>query len=657
MKQVLVLKRLLITVILPGLMYAGASAQSVSNSCSKGKIKAFKQALKTTIASPEEDWYDVKHVHLDLTLDNQSVYIEGRAAITSEVLVNNMSRYVFELNPKLSISYIGMNGHTASYLRNGDIVEVVMPAAATKGAMVLCEVGYKGTPDAGSVFFFQGGLNNAVEENWGSRVTYTLSEPYMAKDWWPCKQSLQDKINSAEIWATVPGTLRAGSNGVLQNITNMPGGKKRYEWSTRYPVAYYLLSVSVAEYEDYSFQTGLPDGDQLLVQNFIFTAPGVLQQYKNGIDSTGVMLSYFSELFGKYPFYKEKYGHCMGPLFGGMEHQTMTTLRHFNYPLVAHELAHQWFGDHVTCATWHDIWLNEGFATYAEYLFADMYKDGSAYMRDIHAVVLDDTIVNGSVYVPGADTINPYRIFENRLSYDKGAAVLHMLRYIIADDAVFFEILRKYQQQYAFGNATTGDFKNVAENVSGMNLDTFFSQWIYGEGYPEYDVTWNQLGTRVVLKVVQNTSVPSSVALYDVPLDVRVRSTLQDTVIRLEGSKKEQSLMFNIIGKITSVQPDPDNWVLNKQNVNRDLTLGQGEFIPDGITVYPNPAQDEWLVAGVDSNIQLLLTDNAGKTLFKVEQASKYGVVIPAAGYARGIYLLHIFEGGVNRETKKLLKR
>ena len=155
----------------------------------------------------------------------------------------------------------------------------------------------------------------------------------------------------------------------------MPGNKLRYEWKSNYPIAYYLISFAVSEYQEYNIYAhpaGM-GGDSLLIQNFIYDAPGCLDYYKAGIDETVGMVELFSDLYSLYPFHQEKYGHCLTAIGGGMEHQTMSTMGNFNFGLVAHELGHMWFGDNVTCATWSDIWINEGFATYTDYLAREKF--------------------------------------------------------------------------------------------------------------------------------------------------------------------------------------------------------------------------------------------------------------------------------------------
>ena len=211
----------------------------------------------------------------------------------------------------------------------------------------------------------------------------------------------------------------------------------------------------------------------------MYDAPGALDSYKQSIDSTADMLQYFSAIFGIYPFMKEEYGHCIVPLPGGMEYQTMTSCGEVGSMLVSHELTHQWFGDHVTCSTCKDVWLNECFASYGEYLFLEHFrpKDAAAHMQQFHDAVLNKAEKHGAVYVD--DTTSDGRIFDGRLSYAKAAAVTHSLRFVIDNDSLFFAMLRAYQQQFAFGDAATEQFKNLAANFVHQNLDTFFDQWIY----------------------------------------------------------------------------------------------------------------------------------------------------------------------------------
>lgn len=632
---------------------------SVKEICSAGKVRSYKSAAKATVLSSQEELYDVKTVHLDIELDNQSVAIKGKATTKAEVLEDNFALYVCELNEMLTIDSIFMDGQKATFSRVKNQVNVLTPAILGKGKRFTSVIYYRGSTEPGSVFFFQSGLNNAVAEPWGSPVTYSLSEPYNSKDWWPCKQSLQDKIDSTKIWITVPDSLKAGSNGVLRNIRNMGNGKERYEWETNYPIAYYLLSVAVANYRDYSFATQMPDGKVVRVQNYIYNRPNILDTFKNKIDTTAEMLYYFSELFGTYPFYKEKYGHCMSPVFGGMEHQTMTTLHNFNAPLVAHELAHQWFGDNVTCATWQDIWLNEGFASYVEYLFAEKFwgaESASKYMHDVHNSILNDTTLTGSVYVPASDTVNPYRIFENRLSYQKGSAVLHMLRYLVNDDELFFEIFKQQQIRYADRNITTEQFMNLAEEVTSMSLQQFFEQWVYGEGYPVYTINWNQIGDKLIVHLKQQTVVPESVPFYHMPIELKIETATGDRIVILDNNSQEQSLSFSINSTVSNVIFDPNNHILNKEYVEKNIALGVDLNSSNEIYIYPNPANAEWNVVNITSGTNAVLVDMTGTVLWDGFVESNNSITVPASKYPSGMYVLYVTNRDKKLTSKKLIK-
>lgn len=638
--------------------FVSVSAQERSNVlCSAGeRYLSQSNNQKTTIASPEEDKYDVKYVKFDIALTNLSVAISGNVTTTAVSATPLLQSYVFELDTQLTIDSVIINGHAASFSTNSNIRTTIMPSYVPNGSTFTAKVYYHGEPVAGNGYF-KAGLNHVKEDKWGTDVTYTLSEPYMASQWWPCKQSLKDKIDSADIWITVPAGIKAGSNGVLKNISPI-AGSNRYEWKTVYPIDYYLLSVAVAPYVDYSYRVTLAGvNDSLLVQNYVYPNHEVLQQYKNSIDSTAVMLQYFSEVFGTYPFYKEKYGHCLAPLPGGMEHQTMTTLGDFGSGLVAHELAHQWWGDHVTCATWKDIWLNEGFATYGAYLFTEHFRPQDAWqdMQEIHNAVMFDTIKSGSVYV--YDT-NQYRIFDGRLSYNKAAAVIHTLRFVSGNDSLFFLLLKKYQQNFAFKTATTGDFQSLAEQVLGQDLSVFFWQWIYKEGYPVYESEWTQLYRTVYIKLKQTNALNGSATFFETPLEIKLLSPQGDTIIKVYNDLNTQLFKLTCDRKITGIVIDPNNWLLNEWKSNEwKPEIAINEVFSGNIVAYPNPSNGDWFITGLEKACILMLTDEAGHKLWIGSNENVYGIRIPGNRYAKGVYNLVIFKGDTKIQSFKLIKQ
>lgn len=623
--------------------------------CADEKKKRMKALGKTTLAAPEQAYYDVTHVRLNLSMTNTSTQLGGDALITCRVVAASLSDYVFELDGSLTIDSAKVDGQLLPVSTAGFVRRITLPAALAQNDVFQAQIFYHGTPPNGTGFFTAGVNHNVLGS--GTEITFTLSDPYLAKDWWPCKQDLNDKVDSASVWITVPNGLKAGSNGLLRAVTPVSGGN-RYEWTTRYPIEYYLLSVAVAPYIDYSYYMHFgSSNDSMLVQNYIYDSAAVFAQYRPVIDSTGLMIAYLSEKFGRYPFWQEKYGHCMAPLGGGMEHQTMTTLGVVQGPLIAHELGHQWWGDHVTYASWKDIWLSEGWASYVEQLFVEHFR-GAIAAKNYRTAVFNRVIASsgGSVYVD--DTTNVYRIFDSRLTYDKGAAVVHMLRYIAPDDARFFDLCKTWQQQYAFKTATTADFQALAEQVYGFDLDTFFQQWVYKEGQPRFTGRWNQKGSQVYLLVNQAGSKPSSVATFSTPLDIRLGNLSGgDTTVRVYVSQASQLFTFDWTGTMSGVVTfDPDDHILNNAGaVTKDASLSVGQVLPGDIRVYPNPSRNGWQLSNLPQGSALSLHNDSGQLVWNGTAANReFFLHLPSI--AAGTYYLEIAHGHNVLGTVRLLQ-
>lgn len=581
----------------------------VRNICKKKNQTLWHAKVYSSISTPQHRarmrQYDVTFYWLDLHLERTSTYVEGNVLIKAQVLTSQLDTFAFELDQAMQVDSIFLDGQpvplTNLTLSNQNERNLVLPTPISQGQFFAVKIYYHGTPPVGGSAIGSG-MNNGSSFTWGNQVTWSLTEPYTANHWFPCKQELEDKADSVYFYITTSVENKAGSNGILVGIDTLNGGTQvRYRWITRYPIAYYLIAVAVAKYVDYSFYTNI-NGKNLLVQNYVYDNPGTLPYFKEEIDTTGPLLQYFSSLFGEYPFINEKYGHCMAPFSGGMEHQTMTFQGFFYLTITAHELMHQWFGDYVTCGTWRDIWLNEGFASYGEYLTLDYFDSHTAaqqWMADAHTNVM--SAPGGSVYVD--DTTDVNRIFSGRLSYDKGAAVIHTLRHIIQNDSLFFAALRSYLQTYGFDVATTPQFQQVVEQVTGLNLQFFFDEWIYGEGYPIYTVRWNHDGSNLVMEITQATSMPSVTPLFTTPIEFKVLRTQGDTVIRIAQTQNTETFVIPLSGTVTGIEVDPDNDVINKVNsVYQDTTLvsvvSSQSFTPIAWNLYPNPFQDKvWLYA------------------------------------------------------------
>jgi len=565
------------------------------------------------IALTEE--YDVHFYNLNIALERTSTAISGVVEIHATSKVAVLDTVLFELHGDLTINSILVNGTPSStFTRVGSAV--IVPTNFTIGDAFIITVDYAGTPPtAASNPLGGGGMTNGTSNSWGNQVTWSLSEPFSAFEWWPCKQSLTDKSDSSYVFVTTDATNMAGSNGVLTNIVDLGNGTKRFEWKSNYAIDYYLIAVSVAEYVEYNVYAN-PTGatNPILIQNFIYNNPNTLPYFQTEIDNTADFIELFSDLYGMYPFADEKYGHCMASFGGGMEHQTMTFQGWFEDGLTAHELGHQWWGDNVTCASWSDIWLNEGFATYSDYLMTTQFHpaDSITQMADIHDNVM--SVASGSMWCE--DSLNTNRIFSGRLSYDKGAAIIHTMRYLINDDVTFFNVLKQYQQIFADSTAHASDFKNVLENVTGMDFSPFFTEWYYGEGFPTYSAEWNQTNSNVLIEITQLTSMPSSVLFFTNDLDVKIIGTDGSSVIqRVEISALNQMVSIPFSATVQSIEFDPNNWIINQtgsitENVN---LVGIDEKKTDEIVVFPNPVTDVLYVANTSNAKQVSIFDLNGR--------------------------------------------
>lgn len=634
-----------------------ASGQQAKNwHC--GLVKRPGTAARTTVADVAEDNYDMKYVKMNIALTNLSTAISGDVITRSVVTSGPLSDYVFEMLSPLVIDSVQIDGVTYPTDTASGICTTHLTAPMPLGTLFEAHVFYHGEPASSSSSFAKG-ITTQPSPSWGNSVTFTLSESYNASYWWPCKQSLTDKIDSADMWITVDDTLKAGSNGTLVAVTPVAPGKLRYEWKERYPIDYYLLSATVAKYNDYSYYmhfTG--SSDSMLIQNYVYDNPGIIPAFGSVLDSIGYQVDYLSQLFGRYPFWKEKYGHCMAPISGGMEHQTMTTLGYFQSWLVAHELGHQWFGDNVTCASWADITMNEGFASYVEYLYFDHFRG--------HAVATQDMVDRqlnvmsqdgGTIYVD--DTTSEDRIFDSRLSYDKGACAIHTLRHIFNDDNVFFTVLKGWQTARQYSTGSIRDFQHLITSmttpvVNGINIDTFFNQWFFEQGFPIYTAKWNQVGNDVYVHLEQSTSMPSSVSLFTVPLEIRLKAVIGDTVIRIVNNAPVQDFHFTWPKTAISIALDPNQWITDSvASITKDATLSVATHtLP--VVIAPNPATANWSVSGLPAQSTLVLTDITGRKLWQGTNAGT-NAVVPADALPAGIYILNIYSANGAADVYKLM--
>jgi hypothetical protein len=260
-----------------------------------------------------------------------------------------------------------------------------------------------------------------------------------------------------------------------------------------------------------------------------------------------------------------------------MEHQTMTGQSGYHESLTAHELAHQWWGDNVTCKTWSDIWLNEGFATYAECLWEE-FKNGASDSAAYLAAILarKPSASTGSVYVPASQTSSVSRIFDSNLSYRKGAWVLHQLRHVVGD-STFFQLLLDYRAAYQGSAATTDDFAAVASTAHGQDLGWFFQEWVYQGGAPIYQFGWDTVnvdGQQYLHAKIRQTQSSPAPLVFTMPVDLRATISGLPETITVWNNAREQWFVAPVDDVPTALQFDPDQWILRTGLSAIAITLG-----------------------------------------------------------------------------------
>ncbi len=527
--------------------------------------------------------FDIKYHRLEWEVDPRTAFISGTVTtyfIPTEI---NFDEINFDFSNGMTVTAIHYHGATLSSDHLQDNLQIALPAIIHIGTLDSISVSYKGFPENTGLGAFATGIHQ------GNPTLWTLSEPYGAKSWWPCKQDLNDKIDSIDIYVTTSLAYKVGSNGILVN-EQVQGDRIKYYWKHRYPIAAYLISLAVADYEMFTDYVYLNNGDSIPILNYVYQ--GNLNWAKTNLINTVEMMGLFNNLFGIYPFAAEKYGHAEFGWNGGMEHQTMSSMGSFGYGLQAHELAHQWFGNKITCGSWQEIWLNEGFATYLTGLTMEYLKpnpqDWFNWKRA--AVNRVTQAPDGSTFV--SDTTDISRIFDGRLTYTKGALILHMLRWVLGDED-FFQGIRNYlnDPDLSFGYARTADLKFHLEQISGLELTEFFDDWYYGEGYPSYSIDYLTYSDGIDLTIFQSTS-HSSVDFYEMPLPIKVSGGGRDTLLKIDHQFSGEFFHVNLPFSPQQVEFDPDFWIVSNDNVVNTMSSSGNVGIEEAIQIFPNPTSN-----------------------------------------------------------------
>ena len=493
--------------------------------------------------------YDAVYYDIDIDIDPSTETVSGTVAMTALVLSSSISQADIDLLDNMTVSNVSWTGETLSYTHSNDKITINLDRTYNQGESFTIIIEYSGTPSE-SVGAFNFDKRN--DDN----MIWTFSEPFGARSWWPCKDIPADKPDSVDIRVTVPSGLIVASNGSLESVTNN-GSTDTYWWHEKYPIATYLVSVTIYPYTTFSHWYHYSPNDSMEVQYYVF--PDHYSYVQEAYSNTVPAIELFSELYGEYPFLDEKYGHAEFPWSGGMEHQTITSLGRHGVYLIVHELAHQWWGDMITCNDFHHIWMNEGFAVYSEALWTEhKYGKDGYHLEMLKAKYFG----KGTIYVP--DTSDYYRIFDVNLTYNKASWVLHMLRHIVGD-SVFFDILHAYSSdtRYKYGTITTEQFRDICEDVSGKELDSFFHQWIYEEYCPNYIYQWTSTENSSYWDIDLTIEQTQTNHIFNMPIDVAIETALGDTtLIVVRDSLAVQKFSLTVNAEPVSVILDPEEWIL-----------------------------------------------------------------------------------------------
>lgn len=552
--------------------------------------------------------YDLAYHRLEWQVDPRESFIKGTVTSHFRALAD-MDEIAFDLSGNMKVISVRQRDSELDFSHEQDdrlVIKLKGPIGA--GVLDSLSIHYEGNPVSSGFGSFE------VTTHGSSRtpILWTLSEPYGAKGWWPCKQDLIDKVDSVDIYITHPDSYRAASNGTL--ISEKESGDYRItHWKHRYPIPAYLIAIAVTNYQVH--EQSVSEAPFKIV-NYLY--PETFNQTVRNLTVTPSIMSFFREYFGEYPYSREKYGHAQFGWGGGMEHSTMSFMGSWSRGLIAHELAHQWFGNKITCSSWQDIWLNEGFATYLDGLVTENFdgeKDFIRWRKNLNRIITSEP--SGSVFVN--DTTSVSRIFSSRLSYRKGAMTLHMLRYKLGDED-FFNGLRSYLEdpELAYGYAATPDLIRHLEQASGEDLDEFFNDWIYGQGYPTYKVIWSQSEEGTLNFQINQSQSHSSVSFFEMPLPVTVMGPNGEIEnLRMELSENNQNFSVDPGFEVSSVEIDPEGHLISGSN---RVTLGLDErALEKSVVIYPNPVRDLLMIRneGMSELRRITIYDILGKKVLQ----------------------------------------
>lgn len=505
---------------------------------------------------------DVTYYELDLRLDPARAIVAGAARVVARA-TRPTDALPLQLAPQMRVDSVRVAGRPAAAVREGRTLRIVLPAPAERGTFLDATIYYAGTPGGarGGDDAFQFGTHD------GAPIAASYGLPYGAQEWWPAHDTPADRADSATLTFTVPAPMTAVSNGRLSARRVNRDGTITYRWEVRAPIYPDVISVVATDFVSFGAPYTTARGDTMPIVFYVF--PEDEARARVSLAPVPEILRTYASLFGEYPYVREKYGIAEFQIHGYREHQTITsygaawiTGDRRNDRTLAHEVAHQWFGNLVTVRNWSHIWLNEGFATYAAALWRERTGGREAYAATMRQLDTDD--FRGTVFIP--DSTDVAHMFTHT-TFNKGAWVLHMLRHVMGD-ATFLRALRGWVRDHADRPVTTDDFRRTCERAYGAPLGWFFDEWVHREGRPTYAVAWHATRSDPAPGGAERQDVAVTIRQtqpgppFRMPLDVRIRTAGGDTTLVVHDTARVQTVHLQVAGVPTGVSLDPDGWVL-----------------------------------------------------------------------------------------------
>lgn len=632
----------------------GQGKKSSFDELVESEMKAAAQFTNITV-NPNTQNYDVTYHKLEISV-NPSVYALSAKVTTTFKALSNMNTVTFDFSKitnttdsnfanRIIVSSVKQNGVdlTFSHTDSNELV-INLSSILTTGNSTSVEITYAGAPaNSGFGSFVQTQHNNA-------NIIWTLSEPFGAMDWWPCKQDLNDKIESIDVYIKAPSQFTSVSNGIEPAPPVTTGLLKTSHFHHSYPIPAYLVCFAVTNYSVFN-QIGGTAPNTYPIKNYIY--PEDLPFVQSQLAQTPLILNLYENLFEVYPFHNEKYGHAQFGWGGGMEHTTVSFMVNFDRQLIAHEMAHQWFGDKITCGTWKDIWLNEGFATYVATLVIENFDGQTAFTAEKSGMI--DYITqspNGAVYLTDTEATSVNRIFSSRLSYDKGAMVLNMLRLKLGD-TMFFQSIKNYlaAPNLAYNYAITSNLQSHLEAVYGSSLQEFFNDWVYNQGYPSYSITAQNSSVGQVKFTISQTQSNPSVSFFEMPIPVRVfGASNQQMDLVLNNTSNGEVIYQNVPFIVTSLEFDPDKNIISKNN---SVVLNVKNIELETLKLFPNPSSNV-LKLSLPNEV-ILEKATFCNSIGQVVKSSKNETTWNVNDLSGGIYLLNL-ETNFGMKQMKFIK-